>query len=123
MCTPSVSSDRKEASSPLRRSGFAIAGGIVAFARLPDFRSARSGCIGAPLAPRPAGRPTEYQGGFALPRSTLGAALGAGALFAAAPNAAASTQIEAKHLNVRVGDRAPVTARTLPPRAVAFEIR
>jgi rare lipoprotein A len=58
-----------------------------------------------------------------LPRSTLGAALGAGALLAAAPPAAASTQIEAKHLNVRVGHRASVTGRTTPASTVALQIR
>jgi rare lipoprotein A len=58
-----------------------------------------------------------------LPRSTLGAALGAGALLAAAAPATASTQVEAKHLNVRVGDRASVAGRTTPAGTVALEIR
>jgi len=58
-----------------------------------------------------------------LPRSTLGAALGAGALLAAAPSAAASTQINTKHLDVRVGDRASVTGLTEPSGTVVFEIR
>jgi peptidoglycan lytic transglycosylase len=57
-----------------------------------------------------------------LPRSTLGAALGAGALLAAAQPAAASTQIDAKHLNVRVGHRASVAGRTTPAGAVALEV-
>jgi rare lipoprotein A (peptidoglycan hydrolase) len=57
-----------------------------------------------------------------LPRSTLGAALGAGALLAVAPPATASTHIDAKHLNVRVGHRASVTGRTVPASTVAFEI-
>ena len=58
-----------------------------------------------------------------MPRSTLGAALGAGALLTAATPAAASTQVEAKHLNVRVGHRASVAGRTTPASTVALEIR
>ena len=57
-----------------------------------------------------------------MSRSALGAALGAGALLAAAQPAAASTQIDAKHLNVRVGHRASVAGHTTPAGAVALEV-
>jgi rare lipoprotein A len=58
-----------------------------------------------------------------LPRSTLGAALGAGAMLAAAPPTAATTQVEAKHLNVRVGHRASVSGRAAPASTVALDVR
>lgn len=57
-------------------------------------------------------------------RSAARAALGAGALcLAAATPAAATTQVQAKHLNVRVGHRASVTGRAAPASTVALQIR
>jgi rare lipoprotein A (peptidoglycan hydrolase) len=44
-------------------------------------------------------------------------------MLATATPAAASTQIEAKHLNIRVGHRASVAGRTTPAGTVAFEVR
>lgn len=58
-----------------------------------------------------------------MSRSAVGASLCAGAVcVAAAPPAAASTQIEAKHLDVRVGHRASVVGRSAPASAVALQI-
>ena len=62
----------------------------------------------------------DTTGGFPLSRYVLCA--GTLLCLAAASPAAASTNIEAKHLNVRVGHRASVAGRTTPASTVALEI-
>lgn len=59
-----------------------------------------------------------------MSRSAVGASLCAGAVcLATAPPAVASTQVEAKHLDIRVGHRASVVGRSAPASSVALEIR